>query len=134
MCGWSVRLLSGESTPSSRDAVVQSNVDRLRAMGQGVAASVAKQQPVLARILAENDKFQVPHATNPPASWAGERRDSDHHRWWCGCMVQAARQADRLTLERDQVIQQIENGVVRCHELHAQLTEGKEFYSSVSKR
>lgn len=50
------------------------------------------------------------------------------------CGVQAARHADRAMLERDGLIQKIENGVVRCHELHAQLTEGKEFYSSVYKR
>lgn len=49
-------------------------------------------------------------------------------------VLQAARHADRAMLERDGLIQKIENGVVRCHELHAQLTEGKEFYSSVYKR
>ena len=47
---------------------------------------------------------------------------------------QASRNADPMTLERDKLIQQLEVGIVRCHELHAQLTEGNDFYKSISKR
>jgi len=39
-----------------------------------------------------------------------------------------------VTLERDRLIQQMEVGIVKCHELHAQLTEGNDFYKSISKR
>ncbi len=69
-----------------------------------VAASVQGQAPVLAQILQENERFQ------------------------------AARRANPAVLERDALIQRLETGVVGCHELHAQLSEGLEFYASVGKR
>lgn len=76
----------------------------LRQVKGEVAASVEKQRPVLAQILQENEKFQN------------------------------ARRADPAVLERDALIQRLETGVVACHELHAQLSEGLEFYTSVGKR
>jgi hypothetical protein len=37
-------------------------------------------------------------------------------------------------VERDRMTQQLETGIVRCHELHAQVVEGREFYTSIIKR
>ena len=69
-----------------------------------LATSVQHQSALLQDILRENERFLT------------------------------GRKADPALLERDTLIQQLENGVLTCHELHAQLTEGREFYASVSKR
>lgn len=69
-----------------------------------LAASIAGQGPLLKEILNENERFQ------------------------------AGRKTDPALLERDALVQQLETGVLQCHELHAQLAEGREFYASVSKR
>lgn len=69
-----------------------------------LAASIAGQGPLVEEILSENERFQ------------------------------AGRKTDPALLERDALVQQLETGVLQCHELHAQLAEGREFYASVSKR
>jgi hypothetical protein len=96
------RLLTQPDVPAEQAiAEALAPVQGVRAQ---VAASISRQGPIVAQILAENERFQ------------------------------AARQADRVTLERDALIQQLETGIVRCHEIHAQLTEGKSFYNTISKR
>jgi hypothetical protein len=86
------------------DEAVPQAMTSLEELKGDMAASMAGQGPLLQEILKENERFQ------------------------------AGRKADPVLLERDTLVQQLETGVLQCHELHAQLAEGREFYASVSKR
>lgn len=86
------------------DEALPEEMASLEALKSELAVSTAGQEPLLREILQENERFQ------------------------------AGRKDDPSLLERDRLVQQLETGVLQCHELHAQLAEGREFYASVSKR
>jgi hypothetical protein len=50
-------MTSDHSTPN--EAIVSEFVSRLSEKKKGIAGSIQRQQPILATILAENEKFQV---------------------------------------------------------------------------
>eukprot|EP00903_Cladosiphon_okamuranus_P015118 g13981.t1 len=95
---------TGGGTPEAYQGAVEHALSGLQPFKADIEANIEMQEPLLAQVFSENERFQK------------------------------ARASDRETLDREAFLQKVHGAVMLFHEVHAQLSEGAMFYSDLLQR